>query len=154
MMMSGDMLQTNIGFLLASLNRQLERDLEENLRPMKLPVDQLRVLQTLAFDNTGEGLSMSELARAVLVDASTLTKVVDRMISDSLVYRAADPADRRRVKVLLTHKGASLLNTLRPLLHQQEQDLQKTFEVLMDARNPKDFAELLGHLYKRVADPQ
>ena len=151
--MSGESLQTTIGFLVANLNRQLERELEENLRPLKLPVDQLRVLQTLASDDATDGLSMSEIARRILIDASTLTKVIDRMISDSLVYRAADPADRRRVRVLLTQKGAALLKTLRPMLDRQEAELRRTFDDLMDDQTPRNFAELLEHFCKRSAPP-
>jgi DNA-binding MarR family transcriptional regulator len=40
-----------------------------------------------------------------LLLAPTLTKLVDRLASLNLVYRRADPEDRRRVRVYLTPRG-------------------------------------------------
>ena len=42
----------------------------------------------------------------------TLTKLVDRMVGKSLVQRAADPEDSRRVLVYATDAGLALLQEL------------------------------------------
>ena len=50
---------------------------------------------------------MGELAEAVLLNHPTLTKMVDRMVSDALVYRVQDADDRRKVLMLFrSRQGA------------------------------------------------
>jgi DNA-binding MarR family transcriptional regulator len=99
--------------LISGVNRQLERSLETRLKPEGVSIEHFRVLDALARRN---GQPMSELARHVLVDGPTLTKIVDRVIATSDVYRAADPGDRRKVLVFLSAKGRKRFETLRGLL--------------------------------------
>ncbi len=66
---------------------------------------------------------MGELASAVLVDPATLTKIVDRMVSDALVYRAPSAQDRRRVLIFTAPKGKALHKRLRDITRNQQRDL-------------------------------
>ncbi len=84
----------HLAYLLAQANREINRQLETRLRKEGVPVEQWRILKIL-FD--GNGYSMGELADAVLLNHPTLTKMIDRMVSDALVYRVQDPKDRRKV---------------------------------------------------------
>jgi DNA-binding MarR family transcriptional regulator len=68
-------------------------------------VEQWRVLSIIA---DGRGHPMTEIADDALMPAPSLTKLVDRMVADNLVYRRPDPADRRRVLLHLTARGRSL----------------------------------------------
>jgi DNA-binding MarR family transcriptional regulator len=52
-----------------------------------------------------DGLSASELAERVCRHPSSLTSLLDRLEQKGLVRRAADPADRRSVRVFLTEQG-------------------------------------------------
>lgn len=52
-----------------------------------------------------EGLSMSQLADATLLNSATLTRLIDAMIADNLVHRKVDATDRRRVLVFPTRRG-------------------------------------------------
>ena len=51
---------------------------------------------------------MGELADAVLLNHPTLTKMIDRMVSDTLVYRVQDPNDRRKVLMFISDRGKVL----------------------------------------------
>ena len=44
-----------------------------------------------------------------------MTKVIDRMVANNLVYRRVDPADRRRVLVFLSARGRAAHRRLRPV---------------------------------------
>ena len=99
--------------LISGVNRQLERSLESRLKPEGVSIEHYRVLDALSRRN---GQPMSELARHVLVDGPTLTKIVDRVIAAADVYRAADPGDRRKVLIFLSAKGRKRFETLRGLL--------------------------------------
>jgi len=56
-----------------------------------------------------EAVTMGELARALGINLSTLTRIVDRMVSASLLYRNIDPQDRRRVVLVVSDAGGQLL---------------------------------------------
>lgn len=72
-------------------------------------IEQWRVLNLLA---DGEGHPMTELAEYALLPAPTATKLVDRLVADTLVYRHPDPADRRRVLVYAAERGRELHSRL------------------------------------------
>lgn len=52
--------------------------------------------------------SQNHLGRATAMDAATIKGVVDRLARLGYVATAADPDDRRRLTVSLTHAGATL----------------------------------------------
>lgn len=52
-----------------------------------------------------DGLTMSELSRRLMVSNGAITGLVDKLMSEGLVQRKGDPADRRAVIVRLTPKG-------------------------------------------------
>ena len=52
-------------------------------------------------------LSMTELANAVLLSKSGLTRLVDRIEEAGLVLRASAPGDRRSLLIVLTPSRAS-----------------------------------------------
>ncbi|RJO79986.1 MarR family transcriptional regulator [Nocardia panacis] len=53
----------------------------------------------------GAGRSMTQLTEATLLAGASLTRLIDGMISDNLVHRRVDEADRRRVLVFPTRRG-------------------------------------------------
>jgi DNA-binding MarR family transcriptional regulator len=113
----GARMQDQLAYLVASLNRQLEEELEERLQPGGVPIEQFRILDVL---DAREKLPMGELAALSLIEPPTLTKIVDRMVSDGLVYRAPDPEDRRRVLILAGPAGKALYKRLRGVSSAQE----------------------------------
>lgn len=55
---------------------------------------------------------MSEIAQFAMLPAPSLTRLIDRMVSDNLVHRTADPGDRRRVLVHIAPRGERLRRQL------------------------------------------
>lgn len=80
------------------MTRELARILEAD----GCTVEQWRALALLA---DGKPHSMSELAEFALLSAPSLTRLIDRMAADNLVYRKVDPSDRRRVLVHVSPRG-------------------------------------------------
>lgn len=107
----------HIAYLLAQANRQVHKQLDDEFRREGVPVEQWRILQLLAERN---GRSMGDLTAAALLNHPTLTKMIDRMVSDALVYRRPDPADGRKVLIFLSERGRALNERLTRLadLHQ------------------------------------
>lgn len=100
-------------------------------------VEQWRALALLA---DGRGHPMTELAEFALLPAPTATKLIDRMVAGNLVYRRADPADRRRVLVYLAERGRDLHSRLSVPLRQLQAEL---LELIGDAG---DLVDRIGRL--------
>jgi DNA-binding MarR family transcriptional regulator len=99
--------------LISGINWQYKQVVDLRLKPKGLPIEQYRILESL---QRRDGQSMRELADDVFVDSASLTKIIDRMIGSANVYRAPDPADRRKVLIFISEKGHKTLADLRKAL--------------------------------------
>ncbi|NEQ54535.1 MAG: MarR family transcriptional regulator [Leptolyngbya sp. SIO3F4] len=102
----------NIGYKVKLISQLMYRDFLERLEPYKLTPFHYLVLCCLWEE---DGLSTSGIADKLKQLGATLTGVVDRMESRSLVYRERDPRDRRIVRIWLTAEGKQLMKTLPPI---------------------------------------
>jgi DNA-binding MarR family transcriptional regulator len=87
------------------LIKLLEQDLHAQ---QKIPLGSYDVLVQLA-EAPGQRLRMSELAEAVLLSRSGLSRLVDRLQKDGLVLREPDPYDARGLFTVLTDRGRDTL---------------------------------------------
>lgn len=94
-----------LAHLLSHAERRLGLRMTAVLAEENCSLEQWRVLSVIA---DGKGHPMTEIADQVLMPAPSLTKLVDRMVADNLVYRRPDSADRRRVLLHLTARGRTL----------------------------------------------
>jgi DNA-binding MarR family transcriptional regulator len=85
-----------------------------------LSLEQWLVLHGLAVHGAGP---MRDLVARTRLDDSTLTRVVDRLATLGLVYREADPTDRRRVLVSASARGRALHDELAPDVEDAEREL-------------------------------
>ncbi|ALN74718.1 MarR family winged helix-turn-helix transcriptional regulator [Aureimonas sp. AU20] len=118
--MSKRLLNDHLSHLLSQANRQMMR----RLAAEGVPVDQWRVMKALS---ERQGLTMGAIAEELGLNAPTATKLIDRMVQDALVYRAPDPADRRRILVFLSAKGTSLLDTQSRQVSEHETWVEETY---------------------------
>jgi DNA-binding MarR family transcriptional regulator len=81
-------------------------------------VEQWRALSLLADQKSR---TMSEIAEMARVPAASLTRLIDRMVADNLVYRRSDPRDRRRILVRITARGMAQYRRL--LSHLERDDV-------------------------------
>lgn len=106
-----------ISYALAAAHRKLHVELSDKLKALNVQVETWRVLQSL---RVSKGITMRELAKTVLMNPPTLTKLVDRMVADGLVQRQLSPHDQRRVHLALTDLGVELSYEIS--LHVEEQN--------------------------------
>ena len=76
------------------------------LDQIRVSVGQDHFVYRLAID---DGITQSQLADALCVDASTVAKTLARLQRDSIVERRPDPADGRISRVFLTEQGRALV---------------------------------------------
>jgi DNA-binding MarR family transcriptional regulator len=108
----------SLGLLVGRVEHRMSRRVEAALGGPTL--EQWRVLDLLS---DGEGHPMTEIATHAMVPPPTLTKIVDRLIESTLVYRRPDEADRRRILVFLSERGQEEHDTLAPRVALAEQDV-------------------------------
>ena len=60
-------------------------------------------------------LRVKELAEAVVLSPTAMSRFVDRVEKAGYVRRAADPADRRALQIALTDAGVDLLRRMWPI---------------------------------------
>ena len=98
---------------------RVERRLEANLG---LPFTWYDVLFQLS-EAPDRRLRMHELAEAVLLSRSGLTRTVDRIEAAGLVARQAIPGDRRSMHVVLTDAGRERLAAAFPIVRRAVREL-------------------------------
>jgi DNA-binding MarR family transcriptional regulator len=102
-------------------------------------LDEWRVLKILS---DGQGHIMTEIADFAMLPAPSLTKLMDRMVSEGLVYRRADDRDRRRVLAYLAERGRTRYERAAAVLAVAEMELSA---LLADGGG-------LSHWLTRLAD--
>lgn len=127
--------------VMALLEEELERERD-------LPLSWYDVLVQLE-EARGSRLRMTELAAAVLLSKSGLTRLVDRMCTAGLVNRSADADDRRGRWVQLTPAGRKRLRDAAPA------HLRGVGEHFIDFLTPESaevLAETFGRIVKAAAE--
>ena len=94
-----------------------------------------------------EGVHMTELARRAKLEPSTMTGLLDRMERDGLVFRRADPDDRRALTIHLTQTGRELQVTSERLVAQ-------TLELLFDGIEDRELEGVLSVLRQVMKNTQ
>ncbi|MBR9892437.1 MarR family transcriptional regulator [bacterium] len=112
-----------LGYLIARANRLIEEDLSKRLQSNGIAIEQYRVLKSLEEEGP---LPMGRLAERVLVEPATLTKIIDRMVRENLVFRVPDEKDRRKVRVALSASGVAICRQLEGIGDDHEKHIAET----------------------------
>jgi MarR family transcriptional regulator, organic hydroperoxide resistance regulator len=136
----------HLGLLLERAGRVVGERLDRAFGRDGVTADHWRVLCVLA---DGEGHTMGEIAEQLQMNPPTLTKLADRMVGKSLVQRAADPEDSRRVLVYATDAGLALLAELQGKVDRHHAALQ----ALLGDRNARQLERLLTTLIEEAERP-
>jgi DNA-binding MarR family transcriptional regulator len=126
----------------ARLKDQLELDVRRN---GGLSVARYDVLMQL--DMAGGRLRLSDLAQAVVLSPSGLSKLLDRMQESGLVERQPDPDDARSTFAAITRHGRGVVTKTRPRHHTF---LQHAFGDVLDDRDLADLTRIMARLDARL----
>ncbi|MEP2718257.1 MarR family transcriptional regulator [Pseudophaeobacter sp.] len=106
-----------LSYTLAAAHRKVATSLNARLRKHGIQIEAWRILETLEMGNR---LTMGELAEIVLMNPPTLTKLVDRMVSDGLVHRQVAQNDHRQINLLPTALGKKRMVQIRQEIEEQD----------------------------------
>ncbi len=88
---------------------------------LKIDLTPAQIKVLMSFDASA-GYTMTDLGRVNRVTVSTMTSMVDRLVSFDLVKRCSDEHDRRKVLVILTEKGRK---TIDHIIHVRRHELER-----------------------------
>lgn len=123
--------------LLTRAERLAARRLQAVLDEEGCSLDAWRVLALLS---DGAGHPMTAVAESVFLPPATLTKLIDHLVDQNLVYRRIDPHDRRRVLAHLTPRGVTYARRV-------DREVRERWPVLGDGDDA-----LLRSLLERLAE--
>ena len=76
-----------------------------------------------ALDSLEDGASQAMLTKQTGIDRSTLSEVVQRLLSKGFVARRRSPTDRRAYTVKLTRQGRAKLMSVRPAVERVDEQV-------------------------------
>ena len=100
----------------------------------------------MQLDMAGGRLGLSELASTIVLSASGLSKLLDRMEASGLIRREPDPRDARSTFARITPGGKSLVKKARDSHHAW---LQQAFGDALDDRDVADLSRIMGRINAR-----
>ena len=127
-----------LSYALAAAHREVHTSLTARLKEFGVQIEAWRVMETLG---STPAVTMSELAALVLMNPPTLTKLVDRMVSNGLVHRQIARHDQRQVNLVLTDLGRKRMAQIRDQVRFEDDQILKSI-------GPENAATLLGLLRK------
>jgi DNA-binding MarR family transcriptional regulator len=163
---------TSVGQAIISIRRLvrvLRLSAQQSIVTAGIGPAQVFVLQQLGGERP---LSLNDLAHRTHTDRTSVAEVVERLVQQALVIRAADPSDRRRASVRITAAGrrvlakspeapgTALVNAIRKLTPRDRTALTKSLERLnaalgaANADAPLMFDDVRGPIVKLLADRQ
>ncbi len=96
----------------------------------------------LLLIHENEGLSQSELGKAINADRSTVVALIDRFEERLMVLRTPSPFDRRSHALKLTDTGRSMMEALIPRVQEHE----KRISARLTAEEQQMLITLLGKI--------
>jgi DNA-binding MarR family transcriptional regulator len=111
-----------LAFLLASAHRHMRIGLGQSIGDEEFNEEHWRILHVLSDE---QGRSMGELAELVLLNGPALTKNIDKLVSRSVVQRAADPSDNRKVLVYISDLGLETVARLKQRVDAHHESIEE-----------------------------
>jgi DNA-binding MarR family transcriptional regulator len=119
-------IQSLANAILAGRNALL-READRLFRPFGISAAHFNVLNLLECEP--KGLRPSILTRALLVDPSSTTYLLDQMERRGWLRRADDPDDRRACRIILTPSGRRLHAKVLPLYLEAQAHLEAALKI-------------------------
>ena len=119
-----DTLASRLTEILDSLLADCHLEVKHESVAFGLTSSQYHALQVIGNDR----LPMQQLARKMLVSASTATRVVQQLVDKQLVVRNLDEKDRRTIRVHLSRKGLRQLRRVRTIRVENAEEILASIE--------------------------
>ncbi|MFC1643601.1 MarR family winged helix-turn-helix transcriptional regulator [Chlamydiota bacterium] len=93
----------------------LEKEISKCLRPFKLSPVKFNALMTIKHQGKNTGISQVEISKKLIVTASNMSRLLERMEKEGLVERISREGDKRINLIKISSKGSDLLDKAWPV---------------------------------------
>lgn len=101
-----------IVYSIALLYSKMNNEITNFLKVYHLTPGKLNILITIKHKGGPEGIRQVDISKHLIVTASNMTKMIDKLEKERLVSRFAQPGDRRVRIIKISKKGSELLDTI------------------------------------------
>jgi DNA-binding MarR family transcriptional regulator len=139
-------LDDSVPYLMIRVGGLMSRQLELNLRPLKVSFQHWRILAVLAEIN---GSSITDLSEYAVVPHSSLSRLLSRMEAEGYVRRQTDTQDARTVRVYTTPLGEDMYRRILPMAFA----VRERALAGMSVAQKTNLLELMNHMLGRMQAP-
>ena len=139
-------LDDSVPYLMIRVSGLMNRQLELDLRPLKVSFQHWRILAVLAEIN---GSSITDLSEYAVVPHSSLSRLLSRMEADGYVRRQTDDQDARTVRLYTTPLGEDMYRRILPMAVA----IRERAMAGMSAAQKINLLELMNHMLGRMQAP-
>jgi DNA-binding MarR family transcriptional regulator len=129
-------------FAVRQAARHISQLYERHLSEANLTPTQFSILSTLG---RGSSLTMVELAQAMVMDRTTLVRVLGRLLRSGFVANEPDGQDKRRLRLVLTCSGHAKLDEAMARWRAAQDEFERKF-------GPQQAAYLRRELFRVTRD--
>lgn len=101
-------------YALARAYSHIEKEISDYLRPFNLTPAKFNAMMVIKHIGKEKGLSQIDIGRRLIVTASNMTRLVDKMEREGYIERLTQKGDRRVNLIRISKKGAGLLDQIWP----------------------------------------
>lgn len=124
----------------------MEKQIAEYLRSYNLTPAKFNALMIIKHNCKNEGLSQIEIGRSLIVSASNMTRLLDRLQNEGLIERFSRQGDRRIKLIKISQKGSDLLDKAWPGYYEKISHIAN----LLDKGDQKDITCLINKWCQRL----
>ena len=101
-------------YSIALLYNLFDDKISAYLKDFDLSIGKLNVLVSIRHQGGEKGISQVDISKHLIVSPANMTKLLDKLEEEGLVYRQAHKDDRRVNMIKISPKGIQLLDRLWP----------------------------------------
>ena len=110
-------------------------------KPYELSPQQYNVLRILRGQK-GESIGLMDIEHRMLDKSSNVSRLVDKLISKDLINRSISSKDRRRIEIVITSRGVSVLKEIDVILS----EMNSKIKAIISDDNAKQTNRILDQL--------
>lgn len=129
-------------YALACAYSLVEKQIFEYLKPYALTPAKFNALMIIKHIGKTQGLSQAQIGKRLIVTASNITRLLDKLQKEGYIERLSLKGDRRINLIKISQKGSSVLDRTWPGYYKKIISISS----LLSAQELKGISHLLGKL--------
>lgn len=97
-------------YTIGILWNKISTTLESTLSKYNLNIAKFNILMIIKHAGANDGIQQNEISKHLLVTASNITKLLDKLEKDGMIVRSSKESDRRVKLITVTKKSSDILD--------------------------------------------